>query len=517
VRWLIRYGIGLLIWLPGRLNAQQVLYAESFHARASAYFQLIGKSEPYYWVEKLQRQKSYNHHLPQVTTELLSFGVLDPRLNLLGEYPATRLQGTLKQWLVCGRQGMDQMMVIHEPGKTKFICSHFQLNDIKSIQTRLIDSLPFSAEASSLLLVRSEDQSKILLLAFETTDSEPNRLHAMLFNSDWNPIYHVVLSDEQFAQPCIQDDEISFPAESFDNLPIKLADNGEWLMAGPSRISRNFSIFHAGPNGIHYYFREVPLSPFYRMEDIAMSVDNGRQEMSVGLLSAYANTTMKNVQVFNYSMQKGKFDFDSAYHFNTQYRDTRTKNLFHESFMAVPGAGYVLMLEYGKPKESDKQPVSEFNYWESTYLLTHYKEMNKDQEPVKNGYTLNSGLRPLPTVRNPGDLNLFYFPAVRKDSAWSGILDIEQHSDANNPFLSYLLVPTGNKLYMLYNHFDDYSEGLATTKTLNNQGQSTDEPMVFWQMDKLLNFQNARRFAANEVSVPFSEKQPTGFAVIRLK
>jgi len=120
-------------------------------------------------------------------------------------------------------------------------------------------------------------------------------------------------------------------------------------------------------------------------------------------------------------------------------------------------------------------------------------------------------------VRNPGALNLFYFPAVREDSAWSGILDVEQHADANNPFLSYLLVPTGKKIFMLYNHFDDFSDGLATTTTLNNQGQSTDEPMVFWQMDKLLNFQNARRFSANEISVPYSEKQPSGFAVIRLK
>ena len=155
MRWFIRYGIGLLSWLPGRLNAQQVLYAASFHTRASAYYQLIGKSEPYYWVEKLQKQKSDNRHLPGITTEILSFGILDARLNLLGEYPATRLPGTLKQWLVCGKQGMDQLMAIQEPGKTKFISSHFQPNDMKDIQTRLIDSLPFAAEASSLLLVRS--------------------------------------------------------------------------------------------------------------------------------------------------------------------------------------------------------------------------------------------------------------------------------------------------------------------------------------------------------------------------
>ena len=88
------------------------------------------------------------------------------------------------------------------------------------------------------------------------------------------------------------------------------------------------------------------------MEDIAMSIDNERQEMSVGLLSGYSNTSMKNVQVCNYSMQKGNLILILSYHFNTQYRDIRTKNLFHESFMAVPGEGYLFMMEYGNTQRT---------------------------------------------------------------------------------------------------------------------------------------------------------------------
>ena len=58
-----------------------------------------------------------------------------------------------------------------------------------------------------------------------------------------------------------------------------------------------------------------------------MCIDNDQQEMSVGLLSGYSNSTLKNVQVCNYSMKQGMFDFDSSYHFNTQSREIRDKNL----------------------------------------------------------------------------------------------------------------------------------------------------------------------------------------------
>ncbi|MEJ0081448.1 MAG: hypothetical protein WDM78_11020 [Puia sp.] len=44
------------------------------------------------------------------------------------------------------------------------------------------------------------------------------------------------------------------------------------------------------------------------MEDVSMSINNDRQELSVGLLSTYRNTSLKNVQVFNYSMREGRFD-----------------------------------------------------------------------------------------------------------------------------------------------------------------------------------------------------------------
>ena len=138
---------------------------------------------------------------------------------------------------------LDQVMLTGSNNKTKLFCRRFYNDVEKDKQIRILDSLPFSLDPSSSLLVRSEDHSKILFVAFENSDESLTRLHVILFDANWNPIYHRVISNSFFAQPCIQEDEIGFPGESFDDLPIKLANNGEWLMAAPSGIGHNFPFF----------------------------------------------------------------------------------------------------------------------------------------------------------------------------------------------------------------------------------------------------------------------------------
>ncbi len=517
VRRTITYIVVLILGLPCRIHAQHVVYSENFNTRASGPFRVIGKSENFYWAVKLQKQKSNNRYAVPEIQGIQSFQLFDAKLSLLREAAPAYIPGTLKQWLLAGNHGLDQVMVTRSAGKTKILCSRFPVEDTMEPQVSLIDSLPFSADPSCLLLVRSEDQSRLLLIAFENTDAENTRVHTLLFDSDWNPVYHQVISSSLFSQPCIQDDEIGFPAESFDNLPIKLANNGEWLMASLSRISQNFSLFHDCPNGSDFYFREIPLTPFYKMQDIAMSINNEQEEMSVGFLSGYRNTSLKNVQVCNYSMKQGRFDFDSSYHFNTRARDTRSKTMSHERFMAVPGGGYLLMKEYGYAfDEFNKPGLPFFNPWETAYLLANYRETNPDKAPWNPGYTSEPGLSPIPMIRNRGDLNIFYFPAISGDSTWSGILDMEQHAESNNPDLSYLMIPAKNKLYIIYNSQEGSSDPLATTTTLNRQGQVTDDALVFWRMNKMLDFQNAHRVTAGEVAVPYRDNPRSGFAIIRL-
>jgi len=261
-----------------------VIYTESFRSRSCDHFEFIGKSINYYWIERQPGQNSKYTRVVRPLTETMRFGLLDNNLNLMKEWPALSVPGSAKQWLMAGRDGLDQIVLTSSAGKTKIIRAHLSPDENAEIQSGVVDSLGFSANPSAFLIIRSEDQSKILLLAFENKAAEFTRLHAILFDSDWKLVYHRVMAEALFAQPCIQDDEIGFPAESFDNLPVKLANNGEWLMASPSRVSHNFSLFHVSANGLDYSSREIPLSPYYQMEDIAMSIDNEQQEMTMGSL-----------------------------------------------------------------------------------------------------------------------------------------------------------------------------------------------------------------------------------------
>jgi hypothetical protein len=516
VRRLISYVIGLICWLPDTVSAQHVLYSDALRARSGTQFEVIGKSENIYWVAKLHKEKIYHQKKTSEENSLISFELFDTKLSPLREEVSVNLPGTRKQWLLAGKKSLDQIILTGTANQTKIICSRYPDDPLQINQIRVLDSLPFLADPSSNLLIRSEDHSKILFVAFENDDEYTTKVHALLFDGDWNLIYHHTIAQPLFAQPCIQEDEIGFPGESFDDLPIKLANNGEWLMAFPSRINHNFTIFHACPNGNEYQFEELRMSPYYKTEDIAMSIDNDKQEMSVGLLSRYMKTSLKNVQITKYSILQGRFDFDTSYRFNTQANEMKNKNLSQERFIAVPGGGYMLLKEYGIPYESNNIENPFIGSTEAAYLLANYKEAENTKSNQEEGYHFNQGLSPIPLIRNRGDLNLFYFPAVSRANAWSGTLIMEQKPESNNPDLSYLLIPDKDKLYIIYNNGEGYGNPVATNTTLNLQGQLTDDGLVFWKMNKMLNFQHAHQYDVDEMAIPYARNQQTGFAIIRL-
>ena len=119
-------------------------------------------------------------------------------------------------------------------------------------------------------------------------------------------------------------------------------------MASESVTNLNYLLFHIYGDGKSFYYQEIPLSPYYNMEEMAMSINNADQEMSVGLLSRYGNTSLKNVQVSHYSMTQNHFDFDSTYQFNTLANRLNNQSLSNESFISIPGEGYMLFREYGR-------------------------------------------------------------------------------------------------------------------------------------------------------------------------
>ena len=96
------------------------------------------------------------------------------------------------------------------------------------------------------------------------------------------------------------------------------------------------------------------------------------------------------------------------------------------------------------------------------------------------------------------------------------MMEMEQNAESNNPDLSYLLFPSGDKLYILYNDVDLSQDPLATGTALTNSGRKTDDNLIFWKRDKGLNFQKAHHFSSSEVAVPYADNQRAGFAIINL-
>ena len=93
---------------------------------------------------------------------------------------------------------------------------------------------------------------------------------------------------------------------------------------------------------------------------------------------------------------------------------------------------------------------------------------------------------------------------------------MEQQQESNNPDLSYLVIPDKDKLYIIYNNAEGSVNPVATNTTLNRRGQLTGDGLVFWKMNRMLNFQRAHQFAADEMAIPYVRNQQNGFAIIRL-
>jgi hypothetical protein len=509
------YCLLILFLLPLLLPAQQVNYSSYIGLPNPGNFRVIGRSGGYYWIEKEQIRKRWDRHEPVFLTELQGFAAYDERLNPAAEILALSIPGTIRQYLVAGKKFFDRLTLTAAPGRTDIFITRYNVQEAAG-RSRLVDSIPFSAPGSRFLLLRSEDLSKTLLIGFETSGDLP-ALHTILFDADWHVLYHTVLQHPYFSQPCIQDDDIAFPAESFDNLPVKLADNGDWLMAAPSRTNRNYLFFHIYNDGKSFYYREIPLSPFYSMEDIAMSVDNPNQTMSIGLLSGYRNTSLKNVEVTRYSLAQTRFEFDSSYHFNTLAGRLGNQSLSNASFVAIPGEGFMLFKEYGRSVDTRDQQPLQVEPGDPVFLLAGFSGSDLSTRLSPDGYAYRKGLQGIRSIFNRGNLSMFYFPLNRKDSTWSGIINSAQTTELNLPALSYLVFPVRDKVYILYNSLLRNADEFSTTTALDLQGRPTGDALIFWKMNRIMDFQQSRRISEAEVAVPFRNGHGAmGFAVIRM-
>ena len=504
------------------LRAQMVLYAPLTNDRSILRAEVAGKAGDYYWVwttvkKKLARRqagKGYGYGEEQ------RFEICDDRMRPVTTIsPRVDPDTALKQYLIAGAASFDQLVLLPGRGKTFLFLDRYEPQGRALDEGRTIASFPFHASGNNFLLLRSADQTKILALGFEPRPASPPRMYAILFDQDWKILSNRVYEHPSITQPILQDDATSYPIEDFDKSPVKLADNGQWLMTVPSSEDDNYVLFHFCGDDNSFSCKEISLPEAARMEDVALSVDNKKGEIIVGILSRFRSVAHKHVRTVHYSMERQQFDFDSSYRFSTLLPgEVRNKNLVKENFIAVPGEGFMLLKEYGRSFFGwgiDEGVSGSQLELEDFIFNTQNRNAGIRAPLLEDGYARYGFLAGLGEEHGRGDLGLFYFPAVRSDSAWSGLMRKEQITEFNAPDLSYLVVPVKDKLFFLYNSsFRNGNHGASTI--IDHQGKPlSGEGVLFWQIRNSLRFQQSRQISANEVAVPYGNYQPEGFAIIR--
>jgi hypothetical protein len=514
-----RYIVLLLIFMSHCIKAQRVLYSPVIEGRSLLRFMIAGKTGDYYWIQNEKRKRDIPRRAEEWMKEEQYFDIYDTRLQLIKTIPADPVTAyTLKKYLVCGNHFFDELVLSTDRNQTIVQLRRYTPDGVLLTESN-IGNFPFNEPGNSFLMAASEDKTKILLLGFQSVPSSAPRLHAMIFDDDWKQISYRAFEHPFITQPFIQDDFFCCPSSGFNNAPVQVANNGEWLMASPSRTNHNFLLFHFDTSSNGFSYKEIVLPPLYTMEDISLSVNNEKAEAIAGILSKYRQTAHKNVHVTHYSFLRDAFDFDSSYRFSTLAgMQSKNNNLVKENFIAVPDMGFMFLKEYGRTYSN---LYSEDNYdrpWDVEFLTANNSITNTPVHfPINaNGYTRYNNLAAVSDNYSRGDLSLFYFPGHTADSCWSGFINKKQITELNAPALSYLCVPLRDKFIFLYNSVERNEDPFGCTTVLDPQGNLlSDKEFISWRSDQSLLFQQSLQVTKNEVAVPYARNQQKGFAIIR--
>jgi hypothetical protein len=501
------------------LSAQRVLYSPIIETRSNLQVEVAGKAGDFYWFKINNQERSSRNSLGDDIKQ--HFIIYDSRMNPVKTFVAPDFKlPVLKEYFICGQDHFDRLVLLADHEKMLLVLDRYQPDGTQVFEEgKIVGNLPFSESGNSFLLARSEDQQKILVVCFQSLPDAAPRLHALLFDQDWNQLYYRKFEHPFITQPIRQDDFISFPIEAFTNSPLKLANSGQWVMLSPSRINYNYLLFNFGYQDTGFVYKEIPLPSSSAMEDLALSVDNETESASAAVLSKFRYPALKNVEVVHYSISKKKLDFDSSYRFSTlSGARIKNDNLVHESLIAVPKKGFMLLKEYGRTFTSSYEDILSDNPWdiEALFVTNAISTPPLLSSINQDGYTRYDKLAGGRGTFERGDLNLFYLPASSADSCWSGILDKEQITELNSPDLSYLTLPINNRLFFFYNSFFGGSGQFGSTTILDNQGNlQTEGGGAFWKFKNILDFQQSRQITANEIAIPYANSRRNGFAIIR--
>lgn len=506
-------GLHLAVMLP----AQRVMYSSNIRNHSSTTFDVIGKAGDHYWI-----QKNKSRSLPNkpgeswMESKERSFEVYDARLNLVHTIHVSLPDFSFKEYYVAGKEFFDQLVLIHADDKTLALINRYSGAGENICNSDTVGSFPGFMKASDFLLVRSQDKSRLLLLGFETVPDSLPRVHAFLYDKNWKTVYHSIYKNNNILQPFLQYDIIEYPLEHFTGSPIKLSNNGEWIMVSPSATSHNYSLFHFRGTDKQFFLKDIRLPIKPRIEELALFLDNEKREAMVGILLNTRYSSVKNARVAHYLLSHCRFDFDTSYRFNTlAFNKTTHENLFEQYFMVVPGKGFMLLKEYGRPW-TEKYPKEIISKQEDDEDSSIFAGHDTPTPVNKNEYTKFNSLAGTRNKFDRGDLSLYYFPALPKDSCWSGIINKAQVNELNSSYLSYVFMPVQNKLIFLYNSVFYNMDKYSSSTILDDKGNSLNEGLVFWRSDHKLDFQKARQISATELAIPYERNMRTGFVIVKL-
>jgi hypothetical protein len=497
--------------------AQRVLYSPYIGTHPETRFEVIGKAGNFYWVQKSRKKiKTRNQRRSETDDTDFSFEIYDGRMNLVKTIPSSVSGNPTKLYFVPGEEWLDQLIVLPANQKTTVLLDRYT-PDGNINRKDTLATFPDRMKCGDFLLIRSQDKNKILLLGFESIPESSPRLHALLYDENWKLIHRAVYTNINISKPCVQYELIDYPLEYYTNAPVKLGNTGEWLMAVPSSMNHNYLLFHFRGMDESFIYKEIKLPPSATIEEVGLYLDNEKQEAFSGILSRIRVPAVKNVRIAHYSLTDCRVDLDTSYFFNTLAGNKiKNENIFEEYFMTVPGKGFLLLKEYGRPYSSDLFE-EEFNTENKQSSAISNVSNNPAPEPIqKNEYTRYSNLGGTRKSFERGDLTMYYFPGTANDSCWSGIINKEQITELNSSYLSYVFLPKENKLFFLYNSFYRNSEQYSSTTVLDQKGNPLNEGVEYWKINNTLVFQKARQISENELAIPYERNWRNGFAIIRL-
>jgi hypothetical protein len=522
MRWrILTYSLFFSFFSLQDLVAQRVLYSPFMEDRSSFHVEPAGHSAGFYWFLRQKLGQAYLHHTEtRASPEQEDFAIYDSHMRLSGRTPTQAVPAArIKEYLIGGESYFDQLTISSSSSGERAELVRYPPDGSSAPQIRLLADFPFYEGPNSFLVIRSGDKGRILLLVFESVPESAPRIHALLFDRNWNRLQYRIYKHPFLTQPFLQDDFADYPAECFGHEPVKLFDTGEWLMLAPSRTNHNFLLFDFPLGDSAFVHKEINLPSSSTMEDLALSLDNLQGQATAGILSIFRYPVLKSAQIVRYDLATRNFVFDSSYRFST-LAGTRVKNekLVHESFVPLSSSGFLLMKEYGRDLTDPPQVEAFDEPWDIEALFVSSAINNPWMPPQINrdGYTRYNRLGGLRNLYSRGDLNLFFLPAQARDSAWSGIINKEQLTEMNAPDLSYLVAPEGDQVYFLYNSGTGNDQQYGSTTLLDARGNLMDAgSLVFWKFSNTLDFQQSRQIAEKEFAIPYANARRSGFAIIR--